>query len=80
MVANMIGLTIFAAVLAWGLFTAFRDGRISYGHVSSRFLYVERKTQPRRFWLVVSLGAVTMMMVVAELARLAMRMSLANLA
>ena len=80
MVVDAIGLTIFAALIAWALFAAFRDGRISYGHVSSRFLFVERKIQPRRFWLIVSFGMVTMMMAVAAVAGLAIRMFQASLA
>lgn len=72
MVLDAVGITLVVTVAAWTVFAGLRDGRISYGHVSSRFLYADRNAQPRFFWTVIAVATAAGVAGVIGLADLAM--------
>jgi len=73
MVLDAVGIALLVTATAWAVFAGLRDGRISYGHASSRFLYADRNTQPRLFWTVIAVATATGVAGVIGLADLATR-------
>ena len=61
------------AVIIWSLVSAYRYGRVYYGHAFARWLYADRADQPKLFWAIVVSHIVLFVIFLSNLAQYLMQ-------